>query len=166
MATSSVLWHRSSRRKTNKPSTPPRRAPGVLIAAKNRLSSSRTRARSPVRATIVTPSASSRPSTTRHAGERGQAAVLVVTVAAALAVVMLVALASMGATSADRTRAQTAADAAALASVEGGRAEADSFAAAHGATVVEWHPGPGRHEVTVTVRLGDVTATARASVSP
>lgn len=119
-----------------------------------------------MRAITVTSYNSSRRPPNRGLGDHGQAAVLVVTVAAALLVVMLAALASMGATSIDRTRAQTAADAAALASVDGGRVEADSLAAAHGATVVDWWPGPGPDEVTVTVRLGDVTATARASVSP
>jgi Flp pilus assembly protein TadG len=92
--------------------------------------------------------------------------VLVVAVTAALLVVIVVALADMGRTTADRTRAQTAADAAALASVEGDRARADDLAGAHGATVIAWSTGPGPDEVTVTVRLGEVTATARASISP
>lgn len=91
---------------------------------------------------------------------------LVVAVAAALLVVIVVALADMGSTTADRTRAQTAADAAALASVDAGRSRADELAAAHGATVIAWTRGPGPDEVTVTVRIGDVTATARASISP
>jgi hypothetical protein len=98
--------------------------------------------------------------------DNGQAAVLVVAVAAALLVTMLVALATMGRTSIDRTRAQTAADAAALASLDGGRSAAVDLAARHGAIVVAWSPGPGVDEVTVVVRLAEVTATARASNAP
>lgn len=99
-------------------------------------------------------------------GESGQAAVLVVGVAAGLLVAMLIALGTMGRTTLDRTRAQTAADAAALASLEGGRSSASSLAARHGAVLVEWYEGPGPDEVTVTVRLGETSATARASNAP
>ena len=102
----------------------------------------------------------------RRRGDGGQAAVLVVCVTAVLVVAIVVALAALGRTSVDRTRAQTAADAAALASVTGGSAAARSLAAAHGATLTSWQPGPGRDQVTVVVRLGDVTATARATDAP
>ncbi|MFT6291494.1 MAG: hypothetical protein ACJAR2_002096 [Ilumatobacter sp.] len=98
--------------------------------------------------------------------DRGQAAVLVVAVAAALLVTMVVALASMGRTTIDRTRAQTAADAAALASLDGGRRAAMDLAAHYEAVVVTWSRGPGVGEVSVVVRLGEVTATARASNAP
>lgn len=91
---------------------------------------------------------------------------LVVTVAAVLMVVSTMALGAMGRTVLDRTRAQTAADAAALASLDGGRAAAGELALRHGATVVAWSAGPGPFEVTVTVRVGDTTATARASDAP
>jgi hypothetical protein len=91
---------------------------------------------------------------------------VVVAVAAALVVVVIVGLADLGRTSADRTRAQTAADAAALASVDGDRADAVALAAEHGATVVDWTVGPGPDEVTVTVRLNGLQATARASIAP
>lgn len=97
--------------------------------------------------------------------DRGQAAVLLVLVVTTVLIVFLVALAGLGATSLGRTRAQTAADAAALASLDGGRAAAVRFAAAHGAEVVGWTEGPGIGEVTVVVRLGEVTAIARASDS-
>ena len=96
----------------------------------------------------------------------GQAAILVVVVSAVLLVAIVVALGTMGRTSLDRTRAQTAADAAALASFEGGRGEAALLAERNGATLVEWFRGPGPWEVTVTVRRGDTTATARASNAP
>ena len=91
---------------------------------------------------------------------------MVITVAAVLLVSIVLALATMGRTAVDRTRAQTAADAAALASLDGGRPVADRLAEDHGATVVSWNRGPGPFEVTVTVRLGDTTATARATNAP
>ena len=107
-------------------------------------------------------------STTRPArstrADRGQAALLLVLLAAAMLAVAVLALAGLGRTSADRTRAQSAADAAALASVDGDRREAVELAAMHGAEVVSWRRGPGPSTVTVTVRLGEVTATARATV--
>lgn len=102
----------------------------------------------------------------RASTDTGQAAVLVLTVTAVLLVVIVLAVAAMGRTSIDRTRAQTAADAAALASLEGGRAAATIYAERHGAEVVEWFIGPEPFEVTVVVRLGDTTATARASNAP
>jgi hypothetical protein len=40
------------------------------------------------------------------------------------------------------------------------------FASRHGAVLVTWSDGPGPHEVTVVVRVGDSTATARASDAP
>ena len=107
-----------------------------------------------------------RPDIDHRRGDRGQAAVLVVTVAAALMVAVVLALGAMGRTAVDRTRAHTAADAAALASLDGGRAAAVDLAQRHGASVLTWFRGPGPFEVTVTVRLGETTATARASNAP
>lgn len=107
-----------------------------------------------------------RPPRPDRSADRGQAALVVVVVAAVLLVAVVSALAVMGRTAIDRTRAQTAADAAALAALDGGRGAADELATAHGATVMEWVRGPGPNEVTVTVRLGDTTATARASNAP
>ena len=98
--------------------------------------------------------------------DRGQAAVLVVLVGATMFVLLSAALVTLGGRVVDRTRAQTAADAAALASLEGGRGAADNLAQRHGATVVDWHRGPGPDEVTVVVRLGSETATARATDAP
>ena len=97
--------------------------------------------------------------------DHGQAAVSLVGAVVTLLVVMLVALVGVGETSLDRTRAQSAADAAALASLHGGRAAAERFASAHGGELVEWVEGPGPDEVTVTVRIGRTSATARASDS-
>lgn len=100
----------------------------------------------------------------RH--ERGQSAAVVVAVTATLLVAIVVALVDLGAGAADRARAQTAADAAALASLDGGVATAARFAELHGATLVSWTAGPGIDEVTVVVRFGDATATARATDAP
>ncbi len=98
--------------------------------------------------------------------DAGQSSVLVLVVAVALGVALMTALVDFGGIVQDRARAQTAADAAALASLVGGRAAATDYAMRHGAAVISWTPGPGDHEVTVTVRLGDSTATARASNAP
>ena len=94
-------------------------------------------------------------------GERGQAAILVVVVATVIGAAVLVGLGGLGRDLVDRARAQTAADAAALASLEGGRAAATRLAAAHGAVIVAW--SGGEDEVTVTVRRGRARATARAT---
>lgn len=86
---------------------------------------------------------------------------LLVVVTAVLLVVVLLAIATMGRTMVDRTRAQTAADAAALAGLDGGPSAASRLAARHGAQVIAW--SERGDVVTVTVRLGDTTATARAT---
>src|SRR6056297_1623522 len=96
----------------------------------------------------------------RGRDERGQAALLVVVVSAVLFVSILVALTTTGTTVLEHQRAQTAADAAALASLDGGRAAAVDLAERHGASVVSWRVGPGPGEVTVVVRLGTASATA------
>jgi len=100
----------------------------------------------------------------RSRRDRGQAAILLLAVVAVLAVTMSVAVAAMGRTTIDRTRAQTAADAAALAAVQGGSTAAGDLAARHGAVIVEL--SVAGDTVTVTVRVGDVTATARATDAP
>ena len=96
-------------------------------------------------------------------GDRGQAAILLVAVVATLAVVLAAALADFGGHVLDRSRAQHAADAAALASLDGGVVAASELARRNGAVLVSWQRGPGPDEVTVVVRVGDSTATARAS---
>ncbi|MFN3257997.1 MAG: pilus assembly protein TadG-related protein [Ilumatobacter sp.] len=112
----------------------------------------------------ATHTGSARPTWCR--GDIGQAAIVVVAVAAALLVAILLALVDVGRGVTDRARAQTAADAAALASLDGGEVEAARFAAHHGATLVSWRAGPGADEVTVVVRFGEATATARATDAP
>jgi len=94
----------------------------------------------------------------------GQSAVLVLVVALLLCVALLTALVDFGGVTKDR--AQTPADTAALASLDGGAAAEHNFAARHAATVVSWSRSPGNDEVTVRVRLGEGTATARASNAP
>ncbi len=98
--------------------------------------------------------------------DRGQAAVLFVVVVSVLFVVSITALGLVGGRVVDRARAQAAADAAALGSLEQGRGSAEVLAARHGAVLVSWVRGPGPDQVTVTVRLGTATATARASNAP
>jgi len=73
--------------------------------------------------------------------DHGQAAVLVVIIGATLFVLMMTALSSLGSRVLDRVQAQTAADAAALASLDGGRQIADQIAHRHGAIVISWWRG-------------------------
>jgi hypothetical protein len=101
------------------------------------------------------------PNGARSRSDRGQAAIVLLAVVAVLVVTMSVAVAAMGRTAIDRTRAQTAADAAALAALDGGPAAATALATRHGAVVVAL--AVTGDVVTVTVRLGEVTATARAT---
>lgn len=96
--------------------------------------------------------------------ERGQAAPLAL-VAVVIAIVATLAIAHIGRTVIDAGRARTAADAAALAGVEGGQQASRRLAAEHGADMVAWSSAgpPGAVTVTVTVRVGSVRATAAAS---
>jgi len=91
---------------------------------------------------------------------------MLLVITAALAVVLAVAVADFGHHLIERGRAQHAADAAALASLDGGRAAADLLARRNGATLVSWTRGPGPDEVTVVVRVGASTARARATDAP
>jgi hypothetical protein len=98
--------------------------------------------------------------------DRGQAAVLFVVLVSVLFVVSITALGVVGGRVVDRARAQAAADAAALGSLEQGRLGAEVLVTRHRAVLVSWARGPGPHQVTVTVRVGTATATARASNAP
>jgi len=100
------------------------------------------------------------------ARDDGQSAVALMVMVAVLFVALVVAAGTFGGRALDRTRAQTAADAAALGSIDGGRLGARRLVDAHDAVLVSWEPGPGPHDVTVVVRLGDATATARATNAP
>lgn len=73
---------------------------------------------------------------------------------------LLVLLVPIGRATSNRARAQTAADAAALAGASGGPTAARALARANGGEVIELEEsGDG---ITVTVRVGAATATARA----
>ena len=95
---------------------------------------------------------------------RGQAVPLALVVVV-LAMVLTMAIGSLGGLAVDASRARTAADAAALAGVEGGRSAAVRLATEHGATVVAYRAsGPTDDRlVTVRVRVGRATATAAAT---
>jgi hypothetical protein len=92
--------------------------------------------------------------------ERGQA-VPFAAAATAFAVVLTLAVARLAGDLIDAARARTAADAAALAAVHGGRGAAERLAGAHDGTVVGW-ARVGR-DVVVTVRVGHAVVTARAT---
>lgn len=94
-------------------------------------------------------------------GEDDGQAVPLMAALAAVVVVAIVAVAGFVGDVVAAQRARTAADAAALAAVGGGRPAAVRFATTHGGALVEWSRD-GR-EVTVTVRVGDAVATARAT---
>ncbi len=99
-------------------------------------------------------------------GDRGQAGVLVLIVTTVLFVSLAAGTVGLGARLIDRTRAQTAADAAALAALQGGRTSAEVLAQRHGATLVSVTRGPVAGAVTVVVRLGTATASAAATDRP
>jgi hypothetical protein len=90
--------------------------------------------------------------------------VLVLAASSTVAVCAALALAALAGDVVDAARARTAADAAALASTSRGPGAAADLAARHGATLVEWHREGD--DVVVSVRIGEATATARATDSP
>jgi len=98
--------------------------------------------------------------------DAGQAALVVVAAAMVVMVVIVGALVQLGEATRAAARAQTAADAAALASIDGGRSAAIDLAAQNGGVVVSWRRGPGAHEVTVVVSVDGVEATARSTNAP
>ena len=91
---------------------------------------------------------------------------MVAAVALVLAVAMAAALDRVGSVAVDRTRARTAADAAALAGVRGGRAAAERLAGAHGGELVVWTVDDASSQVSVVVRVGSASAPAVASDRP
>ena len=100
----------------------------------------------------------------RRTIQGGQATPLVA-VALLVAALIALALARHGGIVVDAARARTAADAAALAGVDGGRTGSARLAAEHGATLVAWSSSgpPDALTVTVTVRVGRASASAAAS---
>jgi hypothetical protein len=91
-------------------------------------------------------------------------AVLTVLVVLGVAVASMTALIPHLVAIGDRQRAQNAADAAALAGVVGGRDASVRLAASNGGVVVAWYRSGA--EVTVTVRVDDQIAEARATNAP
>jgi hypothetical protein len=92
--------------------------------------------------------------------ERGQAVPLVAGLIA-VAGVLVLGIGVLAGDVADAGRARSAADAAALAGVRGGRTAAAQLAAANDATLVRWQRSG--NTVLVTVRVGDAVADARAT---
>jgi hypothetical protein len=90
--------------------------------------------------------------------------VFVILVGVALTAAVTLALTPVLVSVVDRARAQNAADAVALAGVAGGETAAGAIAAANDATLVAW--SRSGYEVTVTVRVGERQATARATNAP
>jgi shikimate kinase len=90
--------------------------------------------------------------------------VLTTLVGVALTAAVTIALVPVLGALLDRQRAQSAADAAALAGVSGGRASSSAIADANGAVLVGW--SEVGYEVTVTVVVGHQRATARATDEP
>ncbi len=96
--------------------------------------------------------------------DRGSALVLTVMTGMALTGATVLALIPVLDDLLERQRARTAADAAALAGVADGRSAASELARANGGVLVAW--SESNDVVTVTVRVGDRTAVARATDSP
>ncbi len=99
--------------------------------------------------------------------DSGQAIGLVVMVIAVVASVG-VGVATTAARLANEGRAHTAADAAALAGVDHGRAAAERAASANGGRLTWYEQSPSGVDVTVSVEVavGDESAAARASTAP
>ena len=96
--------------------------------------------------------------------DRGSIAVLTVLVVLGVAVASMTALIPHLVAIGDRQRAQNAADAAALAGVEGGREASVRLAASNGGVVIAWSRTGAA--VTVAVRFDDQVAEARATNAP
>lgn len=99
--------------------------------------------------------------TGRGGGEAGQVVPLVAAVLVVAAVIVL-ALVLLARGASDRARAQTAADAAALAGAADGEGAARAVAAANGGELTDyWAEGS---EVWVAVEVGDAIARAKARI--
>jgi predicted MarR family transcription regulator len=96
--------------------------------------------------------------------DRGSMLVFVMLVGVALTAAVTLALLPVLTALIDHQRAQSAADAAALAGVTGGEAASGAIAAVNDAVLVAW--SRSGYEVTVTVRVGGQRATARATNQP
>jgi hypothetical protein len=96
--------------------------------------------------------------------DRGSMLVFVMLVGVAFTAAVTLALLPVLTALIYHARAESAADAAALAGVTGGEAASGAIAAANGAALVAW--SRSGHDVTVTVQVGEQEATARATDEP
>ena len=96
--------------------------------------------------------------------DRGSMLVFVMLVGVAFTAAVTLALVPVLNALIDHARAESAAEAAALAGVTGGEVASGAIAAANGAAIVAW--SRSGHDVTVTVQVGDQQATARATDEP
>ena len=99
----------------------------------------------------------------RPGTDRGQALPIVIGVVAVLAA-FVAGIGWFAIGLRDAAQARTAADAAALAGVEGGSGEAAHLAAANGGALISF--AQQGDDIVVTVRVGRATATARATNGP
>jgi hypothetical protein len=101
------------------------------------------------------------------ADDRGQAIPLIAMLLA-VSVALILGVAHLGRSVADAARARTAADAAALAGVSGGRDASVRLAGEHGGQLLSWSQSGAAAVVTVrvTVRVGRARATAVATNRP
>jgi Flp pilus assembly protein TadG len=99
-----------------------------------------------------------------HGRDRGSMLVLTVLVGLAITAATLMALVPIGRALIDHQRAQSVADAAALAGVTGGRQASAGVAAANRATLASWERSAG--DVIVVVVVEGQGATARATDAP
>jgi hypothetical protein len=100
----------------------------------------------------------------RACRDRGSMAVTTVLVVLGVTVASMTALIPHLVAIGDRQRAQNAADAAALAGVEGGREASVRLAGSNGGVVIAWRRSGA--EVTVVVRVDEQVAEARATNAP
>lgn len=96
--------------------------------------------------------------------DRGSMLVFVMLVSVALTAAVTLALTPVLIGLIEHARARNAADAAALAGVTGGQGASSAIAAANDATLIAWTRDG--YEVTVTVRVGEQQASARATNAP
>lgn len=100
--------------------------------------------------------------------DRGQAVLLMVAVIACCGL-LAVAVGTLGGALRERQQARTAADAAALAGVDGGMQSAERLARSNGGSLVSFSRDAlraGGWVVTVIVRVGAAAASARATNGP
>lgn len=95
--------------------------------------------------------------------DRGQAVVLLLAVVV-MAAVSVIALGEFGARVVDRGRAQTAADAAALAATRGGRPAAERLATSNGGRLISF--SESADAVVVVVEVAGERASAQATDGP